>query len=92
MELNALRSQINEVDDALIKLFLKRMELSGKVAVYKHEKKLPIYVPEREQEILDAVSEKTGTDMSPYLRELYATIFELSRRYQMQCNAASNDE
>ena len=82
MELQDLRAQIDQVDDGILDLFQKRMNLSSQIAAYKKEHNLPIYVPEREQEILQAVAAKAGMGMADYAQALYATIFALSRRYQ----------
>ena len=50
------------------------------------EHSLTIYVPAREQEKLQDVTEKAGSDMANYIGVLYSTIFELSRSYQSQRN------
>ena len=86
MELKDLRKQIDSIDDELVRLFVKRMEVSAKVADYKKERNLPIYGPSREREILQEVAEKAGTGMGNYSRVLYSMIFELSRSYQRKRN------
>ena len=82
MDITELRSEIDKIDDELLRLFCARMELSAQVADYKRERGLPIYVPAREREILQNVAQKAGTELSDYARSLYSTIFELSRGYQ----------
>ncbi len=82
MDLKDLRNQIDGVDDELVRLFVKRMELSAQVADYKKENKLPIFVPAREREILQEVAKKAGPEMDNYARVLYSMLFELSRSYQ----------
>ena len=82
MDLQQLRSEIDSVDDQIIRLFRQRMEVSAKIAAYKAEHNLPIYVPQREQEKLQDVAQKAGTEMDGYMRALYRTLFELSRNYQ----------
>ena len=47
MELKDLRNQIDDIDDELVRLFVKRMEVSAQVADYKKEHNLPIHVPAR---------------------------------------------
>lgn len=89
MELSKLRHKIDEVDDELVQLFIKRMELSAQVADYKKSHNLPIFVPAREQEILQIVAEKSGKEMASYTIELYQILFTLSRKYQQNRNAAS---
>ena len=82
MELKDLRNEIDQIDDALVKLFTQRMEISAQIAGYKKEKSLPIFVPAREREKLADVAEKAGPDTANYTRVLYSMLFELSRSYQ----------
>lgn len=86
MEINELRSQIDAIDNTLVDLFVKRMEVSAQIADYKKANNLPIHVPSREREILQEVAQKAGTDMDNYARVLYSMIFELSRSYQRKRN------
>ena len=86
MELKEIRNQIDGIDDELVALFRKRMELSAQVADYKKAKNLPIHVPAREREILQEVAKKAGPEMANYSRVLYSMIFELSRSFQHKRN------
>ena len=86
MDITELRAEIDEIDQELVKLFRARMEVSAKVADYKRERNLPIFVPAREREILQEVAQKAGPEMAGYTRSLYSTIFELSRSYQAKRN------
>ena len=86
MEIKELRNQIDKIDDELVRLFAKRMDISKQVADYKKKNNLPIHVPAREREILQEVAKKSGSDLSDYTRVLYSMIFELSRSYQRRQN------
>ena len=88
MDLKELRTQIDTIDEALVDLFVKRMNISAQVADYKKAHNLPIHVPAREREILQDVAEKAGSEMANYTRVLYSMIFELSRSYQSKQNSA----
>ncbi|MBQ4642298.1 MAG: chorismate mutase [Oscillospiraceae bacterium] len=88
MELKDLRNQIDDIDNALVKLFIKRMEASAQIADYKKAHNMPIHVPAREREILQEVAKKAGPDMANYTRVLYSMLFELSRSYQSKRNSA----
>ena len=83
MELDELRSRINEVDASLLPLFLERMRLSEAVAGVKKQKGLPVYNAAREQEILDRVTREAG-DMGGYARLFFTNLFELSRTRQRE--------
>lgn len=82
MDLSLLRSEIDIIDQELVKLFCARMKLSAKVADYKKANDLPIHHPAREQEILEKVGFLADADLECYTRELYSEIFRLSRKYQ----------
>ncbi len=86
MDLSQLRSEIDNIDDELVKLFGQRMDIAAKIADYKKENKLPILVPAREREKLADVAEKAGPEMANYTRVLYSMLFELSRSYQSKRN------
>lgn len=87
MDLNQLRLEIDKIDDQLIDLFTKRMEVSARIGEYKKEHGLPILVPQRELEKLQDVAIKAGPEMAQYTRALYSMLFELSRGYQSQRSA-----
>ncbi len=86
MDLNALRAQIDNIDSELVRLFTERMDIAAKVADYKKENNLPIYVPARERAVLQSVAEQAGPEMANYTRVLYSMLFELSRSYQSKRN------
>ena len=89
MDIKDLRKEIDQIDDELVQLFVKRMNISAQVADYKKANHMPILVPAREREILRDVSEKAGDEMANYTRVLYSMIFELSRSYQSKRNNTS---
>ncbi len=86
MDLKELRSQIDEIDDQLVELFGKRMEVAAAIGDYKKANNLPVFVPAREREKLKDVAEKAGPEMANYTRVLYSMLFELSRSYQSKRN------
>ena len=92
MDLINLREQIDKIDAALIPLFLKRMQISAKVADYKKAKGLPIYVPERENEILEQVKLSVDSEYAESICSLYSAIFEISRAFQVKQNFESTED
>ena len=83
MELQQLRQKIDDIDEELIRLFAQRMEVSKAIGIYKKERDMPIFVPQREQEKLNDVATQAG-ELSSYAVRLYETIFALSREYQSE--------
>ena len=63
MDLQDLRCKIDEIDDELVTLFTKRMEISAQIAEYKKANNLPILMPARERAKLQDVAKKAGPDM-----------------------------
>jgi len=82
MDLGQIRLDIDAIDDELTGLFIKRMDLSLKVAEYKRENNLPVLNAERETDILRRMSDKTGPGLAPYAKDLFNCLFSLSRAYQ----------
>ena len=87
MELSEIRKNIDAVDDQLLELFLRRMELSEEVAAYKNENHLPILNKQREREILAKVTERAG-EKERYAYHLFSTLFELARSRQAELISA----
>ena len=86
MNLNEIRSEIDKIDDELVRLFCQRMHAAAQVADYKKANNLPIFQPARERAKLQDVAEKAGPEMANYTRVLYSMLFELSRSYQSKRN------
>lgn len=82
MDLKELRNQIDEIDEKMVDLFVKRMHIAADIAAYKKENDLPIFVPAREREKLKEVADLSGDQFGHYTRALYSMMFELSRSYQ----------
>jgi len=92
MSLDELRNEIDAVDDEILRLFFKRMEIASKVADYKKENSLKTLQKSREREILKKVSEKSSNEMAEYSRMLFTTLMDLSKSYQNKRNASSGGE
>lgn len=86
MDLNEIRSEIDKIDDELVRLFCQRMHVAAQIADYKKANNLPIFQPARERVKLQDVAEKAGPEMANYTRVLYSMLFELSRSYQSKRN------
>ncbi len=82
MDIKELRTEIDQINEKIVKLFTERMQLSEEVAKYKIENKLPVRDTERERQLLNKVSDLAGEDMSAYTRVLFTTMLDLSRSYQ----------
>ncbi len=90
MDLDYLRSEIDNIDTQLTELFVKRMNICKDIAKYKIDNGLSVLNKGRERQILSRVSKLAGEELEDYTRLLFSTLFDLSRSYQhMQINADS---
>ena len=82
MDLQQIREEIDAIDDELVRLFEKRMDMSAKVAEFKKKNKMPIYNPAREQEVLDRLAKKVKDDRIEAITKIYSLLFLFSRNEQ----------
>ena len=82
MDLNEIREQIDTIDDELLKLFEKRMELVTSVAEYKKANNLPIFNSKRERDIVSRLTAGKDNVNARYISSLFSSMFEVSRSYQ----------
>ena len=82
MELEQIRTQINSLNEELLLLFEKRMQLCGQVATYKKEHHMDIFIPAREVEILEWAKANAQEELSAYDLEFFNCLLNLSRSYQ----------
>lgn len=81
MDLLDLRKEIDKIDEQLIPLLLKRMNISQQVAKYKVERGIPVLNAEREQQILDNVAEKCG-EQGDTIKTVFSATMDASRALQ----------
>ena len=83
IDLQETREKIDNVDKKIVELFQERMELTKDVAEYKIAVGKPVFDKEREISKLDTLgSMGTNEFNSRGIRELFAQIMSLSRKFQ----------
>jgi chorismate mutase/prephenate dehydratase len=90
MDLSGIRGEIDEIDGELVKLFVRRMEASEKVAAAKRNSAKPVCDPAREREILAKVAKAVGPDFENEARLLFTTLMSMSRGRQRAELAGEN--
>ncbi|HFH9999280.1 TPA: chorismate mutase [Streptococcus suis] len=83
MDLDMIRSQINQLDGELVALLEKRMELVDQVAAYKRATGKPVLDTNREKAVLERVGKLVQKD--DYRSAIQATFSDMmaqSRAYQ----------
>jgi chorismate mutase len=83
MKLIELRSQISDIDKDMLKLFIKRMEVSRLIGLYKKEHHLPIFDERREKELIDKQKALLNNDkMWPFYKSFLKELMQISKEYQ----------
>ncbi|MDD6023223.1 MAG: chorismate mutase [Oscillospiraceae bacterium] len=91
--LDTLRGAIDEIDNQIVHLFSRRMDVTRRVGEYKQKNGIPVLDSGREHEVLekkaalvDDVKMKTGVTL------LYETIMGISRRQQREIVREGGEE
>lgn len=80
-----LRSQIDQVDQQLVKLFEERMRISTEIAEYKIANDIPVLDSRREQLVIDKnKSYLKDHTLDSYTSEFSKHLMELSRSRQKE--------
>lgn len=82
MDIEQVRKKIDEINDEMLELFLKRMDLSEKIANIKKDENKPLRDKIREREILDKVVEKSDKN-AIYAKNFFNNLMSLSRTKQL---------
>ncbi len=83
MNLEDIRQEINEIDNQLVKLLEKRMELVEQVIAYKQTVGKPILDSSRELAVLERVANLVQNEQyRPTVQATFADIMAQSRAYQ----------
>lgn len=81
MELSAIRAEIDKIDDELLQLFIRRLQLSLMAGDEKKALGLPIRNEERERQILSEIAQRSGV-LSEYTEALFSRMIALGRDCQ----------
>ncbi|MFC2126231.1 chorismate mutase, partial [Bacteroidota bacterium] len=87
MEIDRIRKEIDQIDDGILNLLNKRMDLVRKVGELKSASNSPIYRPEREKGIIDRLSSKTiavdGLLNRAAVEAIFLEIFAIARNIEL---------
>lgn len=85
VELKECRRQLDEIDDQIVQLFEKRMEISEEVARWKIANGMQVLDKKREKEKLKTLGSEASSDFNRRgITELYEQIMAISRKRQYQ--------
>lgn len=86
IKLSMYRKEINALDDEMVALFLKRMDIAGKIGEVKKQAGLPVLNVKREEEVKERLLKNVPEDKKEYVSSLYDTVFLISKTYQGEIN------
>ena len=85
IELTRLRDAIDRVDEVIVKLLNQRAKYACEIGEIKSILDLPIYVPEREKQVLAHAEEVSAGPLDPgAVRRLFERIIDESRRVERE--------
>ena len=82
MDLQELREKIDHIDDQVLDLFVRRMEVSKAIGQYKRLNNLPIVDAEREREHLIKLAKKVEPEFRSGAMLLFSTVMDISKSVQ----------
>jgi chorismate mutase len=83
LSLEALRRDIDAVDQEILKLLHKRVRLVMQVGEYKRERGIPVYDPERERELFERLSRAAEPPLDgDTVRRVFERLVDESRRIE----------
>ncbi len=83
MNLDELRSKINEIDENILALFEERMHVAKQIGMYKKEHNLPVLDQSREDALLNLMKSKVKDHELLNLYEAFLKhLMTLSKAYQ----------
>lgn len=89
-DLSDIRHEIDDIDNAILDLFQKRMDCAERVAAYKRTNNLPVLDRSRERAHMAALADKAPEDLRTYTEVLFQLLMEASRARQGKRLAAEH--
>lgn len=87
--MNAARGRIDEIDAAILDLLNERFELAAGLGAAKRERRIPIYDPKREEEIIRRLLGRGARNLAPEaVVSIWREIFSASRLAQTALKVA----
>ncbi len=84
-KIEQLRIQIDAIDKELVKLLNQRAIFANQIGDIKRKLGLPVYVPEREEQVIENVKKSNPGPLSgEAIRRIYERIIDESRRLERE--------
>ncbi len=82
IDIKNVRGEIDKIDEQLVDLFLRRLDIVAQVAASKRERGAPVNDPARERDILSRVTAQVGPEYENGARLFFTTLFAISKARQ----------
>ena len=83
--INKIRSQIDDIDDKIFSLVVKRLQKAKIIGEIKKELKLPVYDKKREDIIINRLIEKLNNQLNEeQIKQILKPIVNISKDLQQQ--------
>ena len=82
MELNELRNRIDDVDEELITLLERRMDVSAQIAEWKQQRGFPVLDADREAAKLEGLKNKCRPETADLIADVFRAVMSSSRAHQ----------
>lgn len=77
------RTRIDQLDSQIVDLLIQRFLINAQIGSYKKQNKIPVFAPEREQEILTNLKNQCPlVSLHNSIEEVYTAIFKASHALQ----------
>jgi chorismate mutase/prephenate dehydratase len=83
-QLRSLRENIDQIDNELLRLIERRMEVAESVGRFKKDNALPVRDRERERQVLYRLCEQSRPELKGYIKSIYSVLFEASSSHQIK--------
>lgn len=91
MELSDIRTEIDQIDDELVSLIVRRLKVADEVADAKRLSGKAVRDPAREREVFAKVSKAAGLDFENEVRLFYEALLSVSRARQRERLSDASD-
>lgn len=81
-DLQKAREKLDILDEKIISLLNKRMEIIKEIALFKKANNLPIIDALREKALIEENKKFINVEFHKYYKQLYKTILDVSKNYQ----------
>lgn len=82
MDLTNIRKEIDSIDDEILRLLCRRMDLMDDVANYKSQNNMPIYQRSREEEVINRAMENCPLEYKEQIRLVFQSIMDAGKELQ----------